>query len=99
MLEANDFHLDNVVLRQVKQLAKQAARDFEDDDDDIPAPRGTQRNRPAEVEEDDDAVDVDDDQRRTIARVKREHQQSRGPHSQARSPPPGSDDIDAMDTE
>lgn len=102
MLQAEDFHIDNVLLRQIKQAARQAARDLEDDDDDDPAPRGTQRNRPAEIDEEEDSVDLREEQLETIARVKRERQQSRGPSmapAQARSPSPGLDEIEAMDTE
>ena len=80
MLQLDDFHIDNVLLRQIKQAERQAARDLEDDDDDDPAPRGTQRGRPADVDEEDDgSVDVEAVRRATITRVKREHQQSRGP--------------------
>jgi hypothetical protein len=102
MLETDDFHIDNVLLRQVKQAARQAARDLEDDDDDDdPAPRGTQ-NRPEDVDEEGDSVDVEEEQRQTIARVKKERQQSRGPRvarGQATSSAPDSDEIEAMDTE
>lgn len=94
MLEADDFHFDNVLLRQIKQAAKQAARDQEDDDDNTPAPRGTQRNRPAEIGEEEDSVDVDEERRQTIARVKKERQQSRGP-----SMAPAQDEIEEMETD
>ncbi|KAG0645992.1 Non-structural maintenance of chromosomes element 2 [Hyphodiscus hymeniophilus] len=99
MLEASDFHLDTVLLRHVKQAARQAARELEEDDDDDSAPRGTQRNRPTQIEEedDDDAIDVEAEQLRTIAKVKRERQQSRGlSQPQAQLDP---DEIDTMDTD
>lgn len=102
MLEADDFHLDNVLLRQIKQAARQAARDQEDDDDDDPAPRGTQRNRPAEIDEEGDSVDVEEERRQTISRVKRERQQSRGlslAPAHDESPSPGLDETEAMETD
>lgn len=71
MLQHDDFHLDNVLLRQIKQAARQAARDLQDDDDDVPVPRGTQ-NRPADVEDEEDSMDIDQDQIQDIGRVKRE---------------------------
>lgn len=77
MLKLDDFHIDTVLLRQVKQAARQAARE-EDEDDDESAPRGTQRNRPAEVDEEVDSVDIKEDRQKSIARIKRERQQSRG---------------------
>jgi hypothetical protein len=102
MLQLDDFHIDNVLLRQVKQAARQAARDLEDDDDDDDsAPRGTQRNRPTEIDEG-DSVDVEEERRQTIAKVKREHQQSRGPSvapGRVSSSEPGEDEVEAMDTE
>ena len=103
MLQLDDFHIDNVLLRQIKQAERQAARDLEDDDGDDSAPRGTQRSRPADVdEEDDDSVDVEAVRRVTITRVKRERQQSRGlsiaPGHQESSEP-GEDETEVMDAE
>lgn len=103
MIKLDQFHLDTVLLRQIKQAERQAAREAEEDDDDDPAPRGTQRNRPADIddeeEEENDSVGVKADRRATITRVKRERQQSRGP-----SIAPGTqessglgEDTDAMD--
>jgi hypothetical protein len=94
MLALDDFYLDEVLLRQVKQAARQAARDEEDDDDD-PPPRGTQRNNPADVDEDGDPMDVEEDQRQRITRVKSERQ-SMAPNRPSMSEP-GEDDTEAMD--
>lgn len=74
MLQHDDFHLDTVLLRQVKQAARQAARDLEDEEEDVPVQRGTQRNQPADAEEEVDSMDVDEDQHEKIARAKSERQ-------------------------
>ena len=101
MLKLDDFHIDTVLLRQVKQAARQAAREEEEEDDE-PALRGTQRNRPADVDEEVDSVDVEENRRKPIATIKRERQQSRGPRvapDRVSSSEPGEDEIEAMDTE
>jgi hypothetical protein len=80
MLELKDFYDDQLLLRQVKRATKQAAAaELDEDEDDYAGPRGTQSARPEQIdddEDDDEGVDVED-RRRTIARVKRERQQSR----------------------
>jgi hypothetical protein len=43
MLETQDFYLDQLILRQVKRQAAQAAAELEDDVDVVPA---TQRTKP-----------------------------------------------------
>ena len=101
MIKLNQFHLDTVLLRQIKQAERQAAREAEEDDDDDPALRGTQKNRPADVddEEENDSIDVKAGRRATVTRIKTERQKSRGP-----SMAPGTqessglgEDADAMD--
>ena len=83
MLELKDFYDDQLLLRQVKRSRKQAAAAQLDDEDeeDYAGPRGTQSNRPESIddEDEDEGDDIEEDRRRTIARVKRERQQSRGP--------------------
>ena len=98
MLEVDDFHIDNVILRQIKQAARQAARDLEDDDDDEPVPPSTQNDHSAEADKEDDAIDVDEEHSKTLAKGKKDRQQSRGLR-QPKSLSPGSDGMEAMDTE
>lgn len=82
MLALNDFHDDILILRKILRKQKEDAQQQDDDPDDQ-APRGTQRNRPEQIDdEDSDGVDVEDDgatNRAEALRIKRERQQSRGP--------------------
>lgn len=73
MLKLADFYDDNEILRQIKRSNRQAEFDIEDDDDDL-LPRGTQRNRPEEIDE---MESGDEAPERKIARIKAER------HSQA----------------
>jgi hypothetical protein len=101
MLELKDFYDDQLVLRRVQRAEKEAARVNDDEDEEDLPPRGTQRNRPTQIDEEDDNVDIDDETKRrnTITRVKREKQQSRGLSlARAASSEPG-DEVEAMDTD
>ena len=115
MLELKDFYEDQLLLRQVKRSKKQAAAAELDDEeeDDYAGPRGTQSAHPEQIDDDDDDdddddegdVDAEEDRRQTIARVKRERQQSRGPsiaprHGEAEeAEDDDEDEIEDLDTE
>ena len=81
MLQLEDFHIDQLVLRKVQRAEREAAGgaidDDDDDDDDDVRPRGTQRNRPTQIDDDDDTVDIEE-RRKSIKRVKREKRENRG---------------------
>lgn len=104
LLEERDFFTDQLLVRQVKRAAREAAGELDEDDDDLEdnRPRGTQRNRPEPVDDYDDVVS-DEERRQTIARVKRE-MSSHGPsltHGRTRdisSPEPDEDEIVAVDS-
>ena len=70
--------------------------DDDDDDDDDARPRGTQRNRPTQIDDDsDESVNVQEERRKTIKKVKREKQSL----MKVASSVPGGEDVDAMDTD
>jgi hypothetical protein len=71
MLKVVDFYDDSEILRKMRRSNRQAAYEMEDDDEEDEAPRGTQRNRPEELDEE-SGEDVQ--QRRNFARIKRERQ-------------------------
>lgn len=83
MLALADFYDDVLILRKILRKQKEDAQQQEDDPDDQ-APRGTQRNRPEHIDDDEDSdgVDIEEDRatnRAEALRIKRERQQSRGP--------------------
>jgi hypothetical protein len=104
MLTIKDFFDDQLVLRRVQRAEKEAARanDDEDDEEDM-LPRGTQRNRPAQIDdEEDDSVDLDEyaERRKTITKIKRERQRSSGlGRARGVSSEPAEDEVEAMDTD
>ncbi|RAL67051.1 hypothetical protein DID88_007831 [Monilinia fructigena] len=65
-----DMYDDQLLLRQIKRAAQRAEQDDSDDEDDDVL-RGTQRNRPQEVEDESTFVDMDDERMRGKS-VKRE---------------------------
>ena len=106
MLSLKDFYDDDLLARQVKRaLARDAQQDDDDDDDggdNDHIPRGTQRNRPEQIE-DDDGVDIEEEEERSQmrARIKREKQQGRGLRMAHRagavSSPSDDNDVEVMD--
>lgn len=74
MLQLENFHIDEVLLRQIKRAEQQAARELDDDDEESTVPRGTQRNRPEDIYDEGDSIDVsvEQDRGQTIARIKKE---------------------------
>ncbi|KAB8293956.1 hypothetical protein EYC80_009428 [Monilinia laxa] len=70
-----DMYDDQLLLRQIKRAAQRAEQDDSDDEDDD-VPRGTQRNRPQELEDESTVLDMDDETRSQS--VKRERM-SRAP--------------------
>lgn len=70
MLKLADFYDDNEILRQIKRSNRQAELDIEDDEDDQ-LPRGTERNRPESVDEEESGNEAPE---QTIRRIKAERQ-------------------------
>jgi hypothetical protein len=104
MLQLEHFHIDELLLRQIKRAEQQAARELDDFDEEPTAPRGTQMNRPESIEDEEegDSVDVEAelDRRQTIAKIKRERESRGSSMAAARrggaSSEPGEDEtIDA----
>ncbi|TEY46981.1 hypothetical protein BOTCAL_0309g00100 [Botryotinia calthae] len=75
LISMKDMYDDQLVLRQVRRAMQRERGDDSDDDDD--ASRGTQRNRPEELNDESTFLDVDDEDRRRS--VKRERMGSRPP--------------------
>lgn len=62
LIVMKDMYDDQLLLRQVKRATHRERADDSDDEDD--APRGTQRNRPEELDDESAFMDVDDDEER-----------------------------------
>lgn len=75
LIAMKDMYDDQLVLRQVRRATQKERTDDSDDDDD--SPRGTQRNRPEELNDESTFLDVDDEDRRRS--VKKERMSSRAP--------------------
>jgi hypothetical protein len=83
MLEIEDFHLDQLVLRQVKRQAARAAAELEDDlGEGIDVVPDTQREKPQDL--------VDDDKKHTV----KHERMSRGPSRARVASTPVSEDDD-----
>lgn len=90
MLKVADFYDDGEILRKMRRANMQAAYAMEEDDEEDEVPRGTQRNRPEELDEEsgDDQV-----RQQNISRIKRERQ-SRAPSTAPRRRQPDPDEMD-----
>jgi len=69
MLRLDDFYDDHDVVRRIRRANRQAAFDVEDEEEDQ-VPRGTQRSRPEEVDDE----SGEDLQQKMVSRIKRERQ-------------------------
>ncbi len=103
MLELNDFYVDPLLLRQVKRQQRQEAHeDDEDDPEEDAGLPGTQRTRPEPIDSDvDEDAHEQEQNRKEIAKIKRERAQSRGvsaapSHRTEASTEPGESDIEMM---
>jgi hypothetical protein len=92
-----DFYDDQLIIRKLQRIEKASAQaDDDEDDEEDTRPRGTQRNRPTQIDDDsDNSVDVQEERRKTIKKVKREKQSL----ERAASSEPGEEEVDAMDTD
>jgi hypothetical protein len=95
--QLKDFFDDQLIIRKLQRMQKASAQvDDDDDDEDDARPRGTQRNRPTQIDDDsDESVNVQEERRKTIKKVKREKQSL----MKVASSVPGGEDVDAMDTD
>jgi hypothetical protein len=95
MLVPEDFSLDKVIMRQVKRAQELEARgdDPDEEEDEDPAPRGTQSRRPQELDSEDDDDEIEDltQQVRQTQQVKQERAKSKGPGGSRRRPADDSD--------
>lgn len=106
MIGEDDFFEDQLLIRQVRRAAREEAGDFDDDEEDNYAPRGSQRNAEP-IDDYDITQDIDEDEdedekrRQNLLKIKRERLSSRGlsmaPSSaQGTSSEPDEDEIEAM---
>jgi hypothetical protein len=95
--QLKDFFDDQLIIRKLQRMQKASAQvDDDDDDEDDARPRGTQRNRPTQIDDDsDESVNVQEERRNTIKKVKREKQNL----MKVASSEPGGEEVDAMDTD
>jgi E3 SUMO-protein ligase NSE2 len=95
--QLKDFFDDQLIIRKLQRMQKASAQvDDDDDDEDDARPRGTQRNRPTQIDDDsDESVNVQEERRKTIKKVKREKQSL----MKVASSVPVGEDVDAMDTD
>jgi E3 SUMO-protein ligase NSE2 len=94
--QLKDFFDDQLIIRKLQRMQKASAQVDDDDDEDDARPRGTQRNRPTQIDDDsDESVNVQEERRKTIKKVKREKQSL----MKVASSVPGGEDVDAMDTD
>jgi hypothetical protein len=80
MLKISEFYDDTEILRNIKRANKRAEYEMEEEDEEDQPPRGTQRARPEELDDESEG----ENQGMTISKVKRERQ-SRGFNAAASS--------------
>jgi hypothetical protein len=77
MISLKDMYDDQVLSRQVKRAEQRANREYDDDEDEDDMPRGTQRRRPEEIEDESGFLERGESARKKGERFKRERM-SRG---------------------